>query len=146
MNKLSRYCAYQERCINDVINQMKKYEVDPESGKVIIEKLKAEGFIDEKRFSRMYVLGKLRNNHWGKIKIKQELKGKLVDGRIILEAIECIEETEYMNIIDNLIKKKESLLKGEKIFVLKHKIAQFIINKGFESNIVWDRINRSIES
>jgi regulatory protein len=106
MNKLFRYCAYQERCINDVINQLKKHEVDPELRKVILEKLRAEGFIDEKRFSRMYVLGKLRNNHWGKIKIKQGLKGKLVDARIILEAIESIDETEYMDIIDNLIKKK----------------------------------------
>ena len=145
LNKLSKYCAYQERSVHDVMNRLNKYQVDPVLRSVIIEKLKLEGFLNEERFARLYTLGKLKNNHWGKIKIIRGLKNKRIENQIIDKVIKAIDETEYVAIIDNLIKKKENHLRREELFIRKHKIARFMLYKGFESDIVWDRINNKLE-
>ena len=38
-------------------------------------------------------------------------------------------------------KKKENILE-KNIFIKNNKIASFLINKGYESNLVWDRIKQ----
>jgi len=145
INKLSRYCAYQERAISDVIRQLGKYNIDKKLREVIIEKLITEGFLNDERYAKTYMLGKLRNNRWGRIKIIHGLKGKSIDDNIIHKIIKTIDEEEYIEIINNLISKKEISLQENDTYIKKNKIARYIINKGFESSIVWDQINKIIK-
>ena len=145
LNKMFRYCSYQERSVHDVEKQLDKYQVNDISGKQIIEKLIAEGFLNEERFAETYTLGKLRSNNWGKIKIVQGLKEKSLDSQIINAAIESIDKLEYQQIIKKLIQKKLKLIQDTDSFIIKNKIAQYIINKGFESYLVWDEINNQID-
>ena len=146
LNKLYRYCAYQERAISDVDRQLNRYRIEEKLKKNIIEKLIEEDFLNEERYTKTYVFGKLRNNKWGRIKITQGLKEKSIDPHIIHKVIDTIEEKEYIEIINNLIVKREALLRTEDIFIRKNKIARSIISKGFESTIVWDQINELIKN
>lgn len=145
-NKLYRYCAYQERAISDVNKQLDKYNLDEKLKRKIIEKLIAEGFLNEERYAQIYMLSKLRNNRWGRIKIIHGLKEKLIDPNIIHKVIDTIDEKEYVEIINSLIEKKEVLLQKEDLFTKKNKLARYIIYKGFESSVVWDQINRIISN
>lgn len=145
-NKLYRYCAYQERAISDVNKQLDKYNLDEKLKRKIIEKLIAEGFLNEERYAQTYMLSKLRNNRWGRIKIIHGLKEKLIDPNIIHKVIDTIDEKEYVEIINSLIEKKEVLLQKEDLFTKKNKLARYIIYKGFESSVVWDQINRIISN
>jgi regulatory protein len=142
-SRLYRFCAFQERAVSDVEKQLDRYQIDIELRNKIIEKLKAEGFINEERFAKSYINSKLRSNKWGRIKIIHGLKEKSVDIEIINRAIESIDREEYIKIIDNLIKKKNLSIKEDDLYIKKNKIARFIIYKGFESDIVWDQINIS---
>jgi len=144
LNKLSRFCAFQERAVSDLINYLKKYRLGPGQRDTIIRKLITEGFVNEERFAKTYMLGKLRNNQWGRIKIIRGLRGKVVDEEIISKVIGTLDEEEYIAVIDHLIKKKGSILKDEEIFIRKHKIARYMMYKGFEGDIVWEQINKSI--
>jgi len=146
VNKLYRYCAYQERAISDVNKQLDKYNLDEKLKRKIIETLIAEGFLNEERYAQTYMLSKLRNNRWGRIKIIHGLKEKLIDPNIIHKVIEAIDEKEYIEIINSLIEKKEVLLQKEDLFTKKNKLARYIIYKGFESSVVWEQINKIISN
>jgi regulatory protein len=145
-NKLYKYCAYQERAVSDVSKQLERYNVKERSKKMIIDKLIEEGFLNEERYAKTYMLSKLRYNKWGKIKIIHGLKEKSIDSNIIHKVIDTISEKEYIEIIAHLIAKKKILLQEKDIYVKKNKLARFLIYKGFESTIVWDQINKLIKN
>jgi regulatory protein len=115
------------------------------STKLIIEKLIAEGFLNEERFAETYTHSKLRSNYWGKIKIIQGLKEKSIDSQIIHAAIESINKSEYQQIIKKLLNKKLQQIRDTDSYIIKNKIARYIISKGFESNLVWDEINNQFD-
>jgi regulatory protein len=146
LNKLFRYCAYQERAVSDVIKQLERYKLDLELRRGIVEKLIAEGFLDEARYAKTYMLGKLRSNQWGRIKIIRGLKEKSINVNTIQTVIETIDEAEYTEVINKLITKKENSIHVEDTYIKKNKIARYIIYKGFESGLVWDQINKKIEN
>lgn len=145
LNKMFRYCSYQERSVYDVQKQLDRYHVDDLSGKQIVSKLIDEGFLNEKRFAETYTLGKLRSNSWGKIKIIQGLKERSIDYQIINEVIESIDKSEYQHIVEKLINKKIKFIRDTDPYIIKNKIARYLISKGFESHLVWEEINNQID-
>jgi len=146
LNKMFRYCSYQERSVSDVRKQLEKYHANSLLKKQVIAKLIAEGFLNEKRFAETYTLGKLRSNSWGKIKIMQGLKERSIDHQIINEAIESIDKSEYQHIIEKLIHKKLKMIRDTDPYIIKNKVARYIISKGFESHLVWEEINNQFDN
>ena len=51
-----------------------------------------------------------------------------------------IEDEEYEILLNNLLEKKNNSLKDKNHFARKKKIASFLIQRGFEGNLVWDKI------
>jgi regulatory protein len=141
LNKLFRYCSFQERSISDVNRQLTRYNAEGVLKEKIIRKLTEEGFLNEDRYAVSYTLGKLRSNHWGRVKIRLGLKQKSIDNQIINKALESIDKEEYFAIIDKLITRKSNSIQDKDIYIKKHKIARFIIGKGFESHLVWEKLN-----
>ena len=146
LNKMFRYCSYQERSVYDVRKQLDKYHVNDSLVRQIIARLIDEGFLNEKRFAETYTFGKLRSNSWGKIKIMQGLKERSIDGQIINEAIDSIDNSEYQLVIEKLILKKLKLIRDTDPYIIKNKVARFVISKGFESHLVWEEINNRLEN
>lgn len=141
LNKLFRYCSFQERSISDVNRQLAKYNVEGATKEKIIKKLTEEGFLNENRYAISFTLGKLRSNHWGRVKIRLGLKQKSIDNQIINKALESIDQDEYAAIINKLISGKSNSIQDKDLYIKKHKIARFIIGKGFESHLVWEKLN-----
>lgn len=140
-DKIMKYCGYQERSEKDVLEKLKKYKLGTSETGSIIRRLKEEKFIDDRRFARIYAAGKLRNNKWGRIKIRYQLKQKNINNHHIEEALNSIAGEEYRRIILDLIDRKNESLKESDKFVLRNKIAQYLFMKGFENELVWDMIN-----
>lgn len=63
LDKIRRFCDYQERCISEVKDKLRSWEIQSEVCDKIIKILQNENLIDEDRYVRAYALGKLRNNH-----------------------------------------------------------------------------------
>ena len=144
IKRIEHYCATQERCKNDVVNKMKSWGLKGEI-KLIIEKLTNEDFINEKRYVKLFCRSKIRLNKWGLIKIKNELIKKNISQDIIQEGLQEIDEKEYLTLLNNLIKKKADLIRDKNKFSKKKKIANFLLQKGFESEIIWKKINNLID-
>ena len=141
INKLAKYCAYQERCIYDLNKQYDKYYLEESLRNKITKRLLSEGFLNEERYVRSYINGKIRGNNWGKIKVAYSLKKKKIEENLIQRILDEFDETEYMVLISDMIKKKALSIKDEDPYIKKNKIAKFLIQKGFEGDLVWGMIN-----
>lgn len=105
--KISKYCAYQERCRSEVMTKMRHIGADSRQCTEMLVILEQEGFVDDERYARAYVRGKFRINGWGRLKIRNGLRAKLIDSSLIETAIkEEINEEEYMELLKKILASK----------------------------------------
>ncbi|MEO8567660.1 MAG: regulatory protein RecX [Ginsengibacter sp.] len=139
--KIKQYCAYQERCHAEVRDKLYSYGLYKKELEPIISLLITENYLNEERFAIMYAGGKFRMNQWGKIKIKQALKGKQVSDYCIKKALKEIDEMHYQKTFQKLAEQKLKTIKSEKnIFVKKRKLQDYLLQKGYESSMISEEV------
>lgn len=139
--KAESYCAYQERSQQEVRDKLYSWGLHEADVENSIANLIAENFLNEERFAIAYCNGKLRMKGWGKIKIKQALKGKRVSEQLIKIAFKQIDPDEYENILENIIDKKIREIKDKDSFIVKNKVYQFALSRGFENDLIFSILN-----
>jgi regulatory protein len=142
--KAMKYCAYQERCHEEVRTKLLELGGRGEDLEQVMSELIEQNFLNEERFAMAFARGKFRIKKWGIVKIKQELKLRKISDYCIKKALTEIEDDVYIQTIQELIAKKNNLLKEKNIYIRKNKIATFIIGKGFEPAVVWEAVNKKI--
>jgi regulatory protein len=76
INKIEHFCAYQERCHEEVVQKLRSMKMDSEEIDSIMVHLIGDNFLNEERFACSLARGKHRIKHWRKIRIVNELKSK----------------------------------------------------------------------
>ena len=140
IQRLKDYCAIQDRCQLDILQKIDKWGLQENAKKHILESLIAEKYIDEERFSISFARGKFKIKEWGRIKIRNELKQKEISDICIQKGLSEIKEDEYLNVLDKLFKKKRDKVSERNHFIKRAKIANFLIQRGFESFLVWEKV------
>ena len=136
LKKVLRYCAYQDRCTQEVRTKLATFDMpNPEKDK-IVKLLVDEGYLDDERYASTFVRSKIHLKKWGVNKIKMALKMKGISDEIISYALSEIDPEIYR---EELIK----VLKAKKInetdpYKRKAKLAQYAMQKGYEPALVWD--------
>lgn len=141
LSKMQHYCAYQERCIQDVKAKLKAFHLQEGMEEKIILALKDDKYLDEARYARVFASGKLRMNKWGKNKIYAALQQKNVPEFFILQGLAEIDDSEYLQILRAVISAKSREVKEPDFNKHTKKVAKFAISKGFEPRLVWDVLN-----
>lgn len=140
--KIQSFCALQDRCQWEVENKMRQWGVEEYIIENIVTDLILEKFIDEQRFSESFCRGKFRIKRWGKVKIKNELTLRKISFSCIQKGLEQINDKEYYSVLKELYEKKKSSIKDKNQFIKKGKIVKYLQQKGFESNLIWQLINK----
>lgn len=140
LERLRKYCAYQERCVYECKQKLYTWGFWGDEASEMINQLSSENFIDEGRFAEAYVRGKFYFKDWGKNRIEFELKQRKITAYNIKKGMLEIKPEDYKDTILKLYEKKhkEYSGKGLKEYQLKIKAQNFIIQKGFEYNVVQD--------
>lgn len=142
LQKIKQYCAYQERCHSEVRDKLYSFGLNKMEVEEIISVLITENYLNEERFAIQYAGGKFRMKQWGKNKIKQSLKLKQVSEYCIRKALKEIDSREYEKIFHKLSDQKLKTLKSEKnIFIKKRKLQDFLLMKGYESEMIRELVN-----
>jgi len=136
--KISSFCAYQERTQQEARDKLYGFGLHKDMVETLISKLITENFINEERFARTYAGGKFRIKKWGRVKIKDGLKAKGVSDYCIKKGMLEIDPKDYMFTLLSLIEKRSEKEKEKNEYKRKHKIAQYLHGKGYESDLVWD--------
>ena len=141
LEKIKRYCAYQERCQSEVRQKLYSFGLDSEHIENILCSLIEENFIDEERFTKVFVRGKFRHKKWGKIKIKQHLKQKDISEYCIKKGFEEINQEDYLKTLDEILLKKSDALVNENKFIRKQKTIKYAMSRGLEYELICDLLS-----
>ncbi|MDR1222139.1 MAG: RecX family transcriptional regulator [Tannerella sp.] len=136
LSNLAKYCSQAERCIDDVRKKIKTAGLAEDTANSIINRLIQEKFIDEQRFCHSFVNDKLKFNHWGRIKIGYELKRRNIKPETYSDAMDAMDESEYMSVLCNLLKSKKRSVKGHSAQDTFQKLYRFASSRGFESPLI----------
>lgn len=139
--KIKRFCAYRERCIEETKKKIKSLGANAEQSEKIIQLLTNEGYIDERRFAGVFVRGKFNNNHWGRVKIQLELNMRNIPDAVSREALKEIDDEAYAQLLSKLAGNKMRSLMEKSADDVREKTAAYCIGKGFEPDLVWQTIN-----
>lgn len=139
--KLQTFCAYQERCIKDVRDKLKKLKVEPRYFNSIINSLKNDNYLDEERFVKSFVSGKFRQNKWGKVKIRFELIRKQIPESLINKALSGIDEDIYIKVFQDSLEKKLKEFPKPLSSQNKNKLFHHLLSKGFEPSLIQNSLD-----
>jgi regulatory protein len=137
LQKAKQYCAYQERCHQEVKEKLYSYGLYKKDVEELLSELINDNYLNEERFAIQYAGGKFRIKQWGRVKIKYALKQKQVSEYCIRKAMKGIDETDYNRTAQKLFDQKLKLLRSEKnIYTKKTKLQDHLLQKGFEPDLI----------
>ena len=134
-------CSKREYCLDDIQNKLDSWGVGENDRKKIISMLIKENFLNETRYSEIFVREKFRLNKWGKIKISAHLKSKKIPSDIIKSAIASIDDDQYIQTLKDLLSVHRKHIKAKNQYDLKGKLLRYGLSKGFESSLLYDLLN-----
>ena len=138
LDKMAKYCAYQERCVKDVRDKLKTFDIPKEEKIKILDYLMTNRFVNDERFAKSFVRGKVNQSGWGLNKIRFHLMQKGIDLETIEEALGQTDEEVYRQRLKDILKSKSKTVKAATDFEKKRKLAAYAMQKGFESSLVWE--------
>ncbi len=142
LQKLRHFCGYQERCHQDVKEKLYNLGVKKREHDEIIATLIEEKYLDEERFAVAFAGGRFRIKQWGRIKIRYELKQRQVSDYSIRKALGQIDEKEYRAVLQKLAEERYASLKEEQGLLRKKKTMDYLLQKGFEMELVRGAMER----
>ncbi len=140
--KAASFCAYQERTISEVSEKLSEWGLDQNHIDDVVAELIVQKYLNEARFVASFVRGKFRHNHWGRIKIRHELKNKGISNDLITKGFSEIDDHEYETTLREILDKKARTLKADQPSVRKNKLVRYAQSKGFETDLIWQIVGQ----
>ena len=138
LDKMAKYCAYQERCVKDVSDKLRTFDIPEEEKTKILDYLLDNRFVNDERYAKAFVRGKVNQSGWGMNKIRFHLMQKGIDKDLIDEALGQTDEEVYRQRLIEILKTKAKTVKADSDFEKKRKLAAYAMQKGFEGDLVWE--------
>ena len=140
LEKMRSYCMYQERCILEVKKKLTRLHVVPKSKSKIINHLIDDDYLNEVRFTKSFIQGKLRIKKWGRIKLNYELSIRGIKKCIIDEEINKISKEDYYQYFNEFSNNKIKTLTGSKE-QKKRSFVNYFTYRGWENNLIYEKLN-----
>ena len=138
--KLEHYCAYQDRCHEEVIQKLRSMKMDQDEIDQIIVQLIADNFLNEERFACSFARGKHRIKHWGKIRIVNELKFRKISATLIKIALKEIDDSDYLDMFDALADKHWQTITERNTMKKRKKFCDYFLRKGWETELIYQKV------
>ena len=135
------YCRYQQRCQSEVKEKLFELGVNKKDHDELIAELVKENCLNDERFAVAFARGRFKLKQWGRKKIQKGLREKRVSDEIAQKALEQINKKEYRAILNKLAKERYAALKHEQHLVRKKKTMDYLMQKGYELDLVKEVIN-----
>ena len=140
IKKIEHYCAYQERCHEEVESKLRTMKMDTNEIDQIIAHLIKDNFLNEERFARSFARGKHRIKYWGNIRITNELKFRKINQRLISTALKEITPEEYYETFEKLALRTWENTRETNSLKKRKKVCDSLLRKGYESNLVYEKV------
>ena len=135
MNRAAALCARCEQAPGDILEKLGKWGLSATDAAQVLRQLTEQGFINEERFAKAFVMDKFRFNGWGRIKIAHQLRQKGIQGETISEAMTAIDDEAYRQRLVELLRTKWRTVQGRDPRSAWAAMMRFAASRGFESTI-----------
>ena len=143
--RLAALCAKGEHCQHDMIEKMRRWEVDDETQAAVMARLVKERYVDDERYTRAFVHDKIAYNQWGRKKIEQALWLKHIDGDTARRVLDEVDDEQYVSVLRPLLKQKRRSIKAASDYELNQKLVKFALSRGFTYDIVRQCVDGDVD-
>ena len=134
--RLTSLCSTAEHCSHEMLEKMRRWEIDEDTQARIMEYLVKEKYIDDERYARFFAKDKIRYNKWGRRKVEQAMWQKHIDADIQQRVLGEIDDDEYLLILRPLLKSKRRTVKAANNYEMNMKLIRFAMGRGFTMDII----------
>lgn len=136
LHALARYCAYQERCTQELKQKMKDLGIPESEFSEYLDWLAENNYFNEMRFAEIFARSKFNQKQWGRNKIRFELKKRNISAELIQKGLQEIDEEDYLACLQKQVATaKKKYQKGED-WQKKQKSLHYLQSKGFELDLI----------
>lgn len=128
MTKMERFCAWQERCENDVRRKLASFSLSDSQEDAIVKMLKENRFVDDERFVESFVRSKVKAS-WGRQKIVAALRAKRIPSALIEQYCAQIPAEDYQEQLRSAIEKWQRL--HPNVEHAREKLIRHLLTKGY---------------
>jgi regulatory protein len=141
LQKLRFYCRYQQRCQSEIKEKLFELGINKKEHDQLIAELIKENCLNDDRFAAAFVSGRFKLKQWGRKKIEKGLREKRISDEIAQKALAQINKTEYTTVLNKLAKARYASLKREQYLIRKKKTMDYLMQKGYETDLIRHVIN-----
>ncbi|ADU29235.1 recombination regulator RecX [Evansella cellulosilytica] len=141
--KTLNYISYRMRSEKEVFTYLKDLEISPEDAHNLIDRLKDLNVLDDLMFAEAFVRTKKNTQKKGPFIIEQELYEKGISQKHIDQAMKQYPMEEQLENAMVIISKKKSGYKSDSQKQKKQKMHQFLLQRGFSTNVAKEAIEES---
>jgi len=144
LESLRKYCAYQERCHQEVRSRLLSLGIFGDTLEEAMATLIEEGFLNEMRFAAAFARGKFRMKGWGKRKIIHALHRKAVPESCIKAALGEIEEQDYENTLEVILRRQLEDSVHLSVFEQRALATRYALSRGYEANLIGKLLDKDL--
>ncbi|MBR4739204.1 MAG: RecX family transcriptional regulator [Bacteroidales bacterium] len=141
LDRARRYCALGEQCESGVRQKLIVWGATSGDVKLIVERLRAEDYLNDMRYARAFCEGKLLQQRWGRQKVLYHLRTKHLPKEAIEAGMAVIDDDTYYSIMADEADKKLRTLGGEMTPEVRRKMLSFLASRGYSA----EEISRVIQ-
>lgn len=138
--KLEHYCAYQDRCHQEVFQKMFSFSLSSIEKDELMVYLIDNNFLNEERFAQSFTRGKHNYKKWGKVRITNELKSRNISSTIIKIALKEINNSLYLETFEELAHKHWESISESNLMKKRKKFCDFFLRKGWENELIYEKV------
>ncbi len=138
--RMENYCAYQDRCHQEIERKLYTMQMIPEAREVIILHLMEQDFLNEERFSKSFARGKFRIKSWGKQRIIRELKMRNISAYNINTALGEIDDEIYSQTLTGITQKRFDLINESNVYKKRKRLTDYLMRKGYENDLIYEAV------
>ena len=139
-HKMEHYCAYQERCHQEVVSKLYDLGITPPDLDEVVVHLIANNYLNEERFACSFARGKHRIKAWGTVRIVNELKFRHISKYNIDKALKEISPEEYLATFHKTAEHHWETIRETNVLKKRKKFCDYLLRKGFESHLVYEKM------
>ena len=109
--RLEALCSRSEHCEWELREKLRGWGVGIPDAEKILATLHKARYYDDERFARAFARDKLIYNRWGRRKIALALRAKRVDDDVVADALDEIDNEEYVSVLNAMMKARAKVIK-----------------------------------
>ncbi|WP_050181717.1 recombination regulator RecX [Domibacillus robiginosus] len=136
VNTAIQFLSLRMRSKKEVIDYLKKKEIDPGAWEEIMGRLESMGYLNDEQFADAYIKTQIQTTEKGPKLILRELKEKGIDDHTASLLIGQYTEEDQLEKAAALFEKQLKKFKRDSAFLQQKKAEQYLVTKGYSIDIV----------